>query len=126
MKDKNAKWESRGHFFAAAAEAMRRILVERARQYAGPKRGGDRRRVALEELNLTFDMAPDEMLTLDEALSEMERLDPRMSRIVKLRYFAGLSVDDTAAACGISPSTVDREWRYARTWLYRRLVEAFE
>lgn len=121
VQDREAEWDSRGHFFAAAAEAMRRILVERARKYAGPKRGGGRRRVAIEDSDLTFDIDPAEMLALDEALDELEQTDPRMQKITKLRYFAGLTVQETAAALGISPRTVNIEWSYARAWLYKRL-----
>ncbi len=121
VQDRQAEWDSRGHFFAAAAEAMRRILVERARKYAGPKRGGGRQRVAIEDSDLAFDIDPAEMLALDEALDELERTDPRMQKITKLRYFAGLTVQETAAALGISPRTVNIEWSYARAWLHKRL-----
>ncbi|UCC49064.1 MAG: sigma-70 family RNA polymerase sigma factor, partial [Gemmatimonadota bacterium] len=123
VQDKDARWESRGHFFAAAAEAMRRILVERARRYAAAKRGGGGKRVQLDELQLTFDMPSTTVLALDEVLTELERIDPQMGKVVKLRFFSGLTVEETAAACGLSTRTVDREWAYARTWLYKRLAE---
>jgi RNA polymerase sigma factor (TIGR02999 family) len=111
------RWDSRGHFFAAAAEAMRRILVERARSKARLKRGGDRRRVDLDLVELAADGPGDDLLALDEALGKLERKDPRKAALVKLRFFAGLTNEHAAAALGISPSTADNDWAYARAWL---------
>jgi RNA polymerase sigma factor (TIGR02999 family) len=113
-----SNWENRRHFFGAAVRAMRRILVERARQRAGPKHGGGRRRVPLEVGAVDEDSDPLDMLALDEALTELERKEPRVNEVVMLRYFAGLSVDETARSLGISPRTVNREWSYGRAWLF--------
>jgi RNA polymerase sigma factor (TIGR02999 family) len=111
-------WNSRGHFFAAAAEAMRRVLVESARRKRGPKHGGGRQRVDLEEA-LTYAQEPaDELLSVSEALDRLAREDPRKAELVKLRYFAGLSVQEAADVLGISRATADRYWAYAKAWLY--------
>lgn len=121
MSDQEAKWHDRGHFFGAAAEAMRRILIERARRVAGPMRGGGKQRVPLDQIDPTGTTAPDSLLALDEALSLLEEHDSRMAEVVKLRYFAGLNVADTAAALDLSPRTVKREWAVARAWLYQKM-----
>lgn len=123
MQNPEARWKSRGHFFAAAAEAMRRILVERARRVAGVKHGGGRQRLPMDAAELSFDTDPTEMLAIDEALAELERLRPRTCQVTKLRYFAGLTVDEAAAALDISPRTARNEWRFARAWLFQRLGE---
>jgi RNA polymerase sigma factor (TIGR02999 family) len=115
-------WNSRGHFFAAAAEAMRRILVEAARKRGRLKRGGDRQRLDLDALQLSVQGAADELLALDEALGEFAQAHPAQAELVKLRYFAGLTVAEAAQALGISTSSADRHWTYARAWLYRRIV----
>jgi RNA polymerase sigma factor (TIGR02999 family) len=115
-------WNSRGHFFAAAAEAMRRILVEGARKRGRLKRGGDRQRLDLDALQLPVQEAADELLALDEALAEFGQEHPDQAELVKLRYFAGLTVAQAAQSLGISTSTADRHWTYARAWLYRRIV----
>ena len=120
--EKALHWNSRGHFFAAAAEAMRRILVEQARKRSRLKRGGDRKRLDLEGLQLCVPEVGAELIALDEALSEFARKDPEKAALVKLRYFAGLTVPEAARALGISTSTADRYWTYARAWLYRRIV----
>jgi RNA polymerase sigma factor (TIGR02999 family) len=117
------KWDGRGHFFGAAALAMRRILVERARHRDRIKHGGGRDRVEFEDQVLS---APPEaegtdLIALDEALTKLEKLDERKAKVVSLRYFAGLSVEETAAALDISPSTVKNEWAFARAWLHREL-----
>ena len=110
-------WDGRGHFFAAAAEAMRRILVENARRKATLKAGGGRRRVDSAEAEPAL-AGPDlDLLALDEALAVLEARDKRKADLVKLRYFAGLTVDQAAAALGVSPSTADNDWAYARSWL---------
>lgn len=119
-------WNSRGHFFAAAAEAMRRILVERARSKHQLKRGGDRRRVELNENISIADERPIDLLALDEALSEFESREPRKAALVKLRFFAGMTRDEAASALGISSTTADRYWTYARLWLYERIERSHE
>lgn len=119
-------WDSRGHFFAAAAEAMRRILIDQARRKQADKRGGERERVPLnDELNVVprDDDLPVDLLDLDEALRELETAEPDKAALVKLRYFAGLSLEDTAQALGISLATAKRRWVYVRSWLYGKLHE---
>ena len=115
-------WNSRGHFFAAAAEAMRRILIDGARRKARPKHGGDRRRVALDEA-LPAAAPGDDVLALDEALRRLAEREPAKAELVKLRYFAGLSLDEAAACLGISPATAKRHWAVARAWLFAALSE---
>ena len=110
-------WEGRGHFFASAARAMRRILVDRAREKMARKRGGDWRRAAVEGDDVPIEPPSDEVLAVDEAIKRLEQEDPRKGQIVNLRYFAMMSTTETAAALGISAETVRREWRYIRTWL---------
>ena len=114
-------WDSRGHFFAAAAEAMRRILIERARRMATQKRGADRQRVDLDQLAAAADDRCDELLALDEALRELEQHDTQAAQLVKLRYFAGLTHQQAAEALGISRRAADRVWALARAWLYQQL-----
>jgi RNA polymerase sigma factor (TIGR02999 family) len=110
-------WNSRGHFFGAAAEAMRRILVENARRKGRIKRGGSLRRVDLERADLVFAAAPGDLMELDEALSRLAAEEPQATEIVKLRLFAGLSIDQAAQALGISRSVAFDHWAYARAWL---------
>jgi RNA polymerase sigma factor (TIGR02999 family) len=110
-------WNSRGHFFAAAAEAMRRILVERARHKKSQKAGGDRRRLDLAEVEPAVAGPDDNLLALHEALAKLERQDRRKAELVKLRFFAGLTTAEAARALGISPATADNDWAYARCWL---------
>lgn len=116
-------WDSRAHFFAAAAEAMRRILVDRARQKAAFKRGGDRHKVELDGGSAFDDIDCDEVLAVDEALQNLEAIDKRKSEVVKLRYFSGFTIEETAAALNIAPATVKRDWGYARAWLHEALNE---
>jgi RNA polymerase sigma factor (TIGR02999 family) len=116
-------WDNRGHFFAAAAEAMRRILVDNARRLGRAKHGGDRKRVDLEQNCLGENAPGDDLVALDEALTRLAAEDPEKAEVVKLRYFAGLSVEETAAALGISTATAKRRWRYARAWLYSALTD---
>jgi RNA polymerase sigma factor (TIGR02999 family) len=110
-------WSGRGHFFGAAAEAMRRILVERARQRRSLKRGGGRRKIDLDAVSAAREPEPHDLLALDEALGRLERLNDRAGRIVKLRYFVGMTVDEVAEALAISSRTVHREWEAAKAWL---------
>jgi RNA polymerase sigma factor (TIGR02999 family) len=116
-----AHWKSRGHFFGAAAEAMRRILVENARRKQQHRRGGGRRRVTLDEADLQIEVPSEELLALDEALERLEARDPLAARLVKLRYFAGLTMAQAAEALDISLRTAERNWSYARTWLHREI-----
>jgi RNA polymerase sigma factor (TIGR02999 family) len=120
------KWNSRGHFFAAAAEAMRRILVERARGKARDKRGGDWTRVDFETIDATTSLASDQVVALDDALSRLAEIDRVAGELVKLRYFAGLSLDQAAAALGVSTATAYRHWAYARAWLRSELLDETE
>jgi RNA polymerase sigma factor (TIGR02999 family) len=121
--DKNdAAWESRQHFFFAAARAMRDILVEQARRKAGPVRGGGRQRRELDEACAVLEPPSEDVLAVHEALVELEQQDPLKAKIVLLRYFSGLTTDETAEVLGLSASTLDRKWRYVRAWLLKRLV----
>ena len=119
--EKAQHWNSRGHFFGAAAEAMRRILVERARQRRSEKRGGDRHRVDIELAHLADASRSDKLLALDEAITRLESIEPSKAQLVKLRYFAGLTNKRATDALGISASTADRYWTYARAWLQREM-----
>jgi RNA polymerase sigma factor (TIGR02999 family) len=114
-------WDSRGHFFAAAAEAMRRILVDSARRKSRRKRGGCLQRVDLDEANLISLAAPDELLLIDEAIARLAQEDPRAAQLVRLRYFAGLSVEEAAKMSGLSRSMAYEHWSYARAWLHCEL-----
>ncbi len=124
LGSEDLSWNSRGHFFAAAAQAMRRILVERARQGETLKRGGSKIRLSLDEGNIVLDDAQaGQVLALDEALDQLTEVDERMARVVLLRHFGGLSVEDTARALDISTRTVKRQWQFAMAWLRKRLAE---
>ena len=117
------QWNGRGHFFGAAAEAMRRIIVERARSRRRLKRGGGAERVELEDCHLAVDDRSDEVLAIDEALSELQRHDQQAAELVKLRYFVGMEHQEAAQLLGISRHAADRLWLLARTWLARALQE---
>jgi RNA polymerase sigma factor (TIGR02999 family) len=117
------RWNSRGHFFTACAEAMRRILVDRARSRGAEKRGGDRRRVDLAKVEAVAEAEPEELLALDEAIEQLSRHDPAAGRLVQLLYFAGLSVEQAGEAMGISRASAYRTWTFARAWLRCRLGE---
>lgn len=121
---RDSSWNSRGHFFAAAAEAMRRILIDEARKRKRQKRGGGRQRISLDEaatLVVDADAPAGDLLALDEALVKFEIAAPEHAELVKLRYFAGLTIDEAAASLGISVATAKRQWVYARSWLYGQL-----
>src|SRR5436190_2210553 len=117
-------WIGRGHFFAAAAEAMRRILVENARRKHALRRGGDRKRLDLTQVDPVAPADSDEVLALNDALEKLERKDPAKCELVKLRYFAGLTVEQAAEALGISPAPAYRYWNYARAWLHQEVSGA--
>jgi RNA polymerase sigma factor (TIGR02999 family) len=116
-------WDSRGHFFAAAAEAMRRILIDDVRKRRRPKHGGGRRRLDLDGLALPQPDRGDDLLALDDALKALAEKEPIKAELVKLRYFAGLSVDQAAACLNVSPATAKRYWTVARAWLYAALAD---
>lgn len=121
IKDDEPSWENRGHFFAAAAEAMRRILVDRARRKATVKHGGSLRRIDMDTELISDQGRAAELLALNEALTELEQHDPRAAQVVKLRYFVGLSQQETADVMQICRRTADRHWALAKAWLYRQL-----
>lgn len=116
-------WNGRGHFFAAAAQAMRQILIEQARRKNAVKRGGDARRIDLDVVEPEIEPPSADILALNEALTELEESDPRKARLVLLHHFAGLNMNETAAALGVSVSTAEREWRFTRALLYTRIRE---
>ena len=119
--EKSQSWTSRGHFFSAAAEAMRRILVDHARRRDSVKRGGHRRRLKSADLPAPEEFRVDDLLDLDEALRKLALVDPMAARLVELRVFGGQSVDESAAILELSPSTAKRTWNYARAWLRREV-----
>lgn len=116
------RWQDRAHFFAVAAQVMRRILVEHARRH-NLKRGGDVPHVALDEAALVGADADVDLVALDDAMTALARVDPRKMQVVEMRFFGGLSVEETAEVLGISPVTVKRDWRMAKAWLYRELAD---
>jgi RNA polymerase sigma factor (TIGR02999 family) len=115
------EWKNRAQFFALAAQAMRRVLVDYALSRRAAKRGGDQRQVPLEEAELVSEAQAAEVLALHDALSDLERMQPRLAQVVECRYFAGLSIEETAAAIGTSAATVKRDWTVARAWLNREM-----
>ena len=117
-------WASRGHFFAAAAEAMRRILINHARDKARIKRGGDRRRIDLDGIDIAEAAAPDDLLDLDDAMTRLGQENEQCGELVKLRFYAGLTIDQCAEVLGVTPRSVKRYWAYSRAWLAEALTEA--
>ncbi len=121
VNQRDANFENRLHFFAVAAQIMRRILVDYARRHHASKRGGDLYKLSLDEALVTSEEKGADLLALDEALERLAAIDPRQSRVVELRVFAGLTLEETAQALNISPSTVRREWSMAKAWLHRQI-----
>jgi RNA polymerase sigma factor (TIGR02999 family) len=119
--EKARHWDSRGHFFAAAAEAMRRILLNRARDKGRMKRGGQFHRVDLDKVELAVDAPNEDLAAIDEAIERLAEENPECAKVVKMRFFAGLSIDEAAAALGISARTANRHWAYARAWVFDAL-----
>ena len=117
------KWDSRGHFFAAAAEAMRRILIDNARKKKRLKRGGDNQKVELDQANFAIESSDVDIESLDRALTKLESQNESHAAVVKLRYFAGMTIEQTAEALGVSAATVKRSWAYAKVWLKREIGE---
>ena len=121
LPGEGAGWQNRGHFFGAAAQAMRRILVDHARRRNAAKRGDGAIRVTFSDLNVEAEESSVDVEALDEALQQLKREDERLEQVVTMRYFAGLSIEQTAAALKTSPATVKRDWNFARAWLFERL-----
>ena len=121
--EKAQQWDSRGHFFAAAAEAMRRILVENARRKKSLKRGGGRGRVQFDHVNIAADEPTLDVLALDEALAEFEASEPQIATLVKLRFFAGLTIEQTAESLDLSVRTVNRHWAFAKARIYQQITD---
>ncbi len=121
-KPQAASWDNQRHFFAAAAEAMRRILIDRARARRADKRGGGRARRSFDDVEPAAPEVPEDLLALDEALTRLAEKDAAKAELVKLRYFAGLTLEQAARTLGISPATADRHWAYARVWLLREMT----
>lgn len=119
---KKIAWQNRAHFFAVTAQVMRHILIDHARRRGYAKHGGEMRQVSLEEVSLMSEQRAAELVALDEALDELAKLDPRKSRVVELRYFGGLSLEETADVLEVSIMTVRRDWRAAKAWLFRAVT----
>ena len=120
VDQRNVRWQSRSHFYGIAAQLMRRILVDHARKRHSEKRGGGDARIPFDEA-LGMPTKARDLVALDDALSDFAKLDPRCAKIVELRQFGGLSIDETATALGVSPATVKRRWEFGRTWLFKQL-----
>jgi RNA polymerase sigma factor (TIGR02999 family) len=123
VSDGDRTWQNRAHFFGAAAEAMRRILIERARQKSRLKRGGGQTRLNIEDLELAQTTPDDKILLVDEALALLKIEDPELERIVALKFFGGLGNEEIAETMGLAPRTLDRQWAYARAWLFRYITD---
>jgi len=119
----DVRWENRRHFFGAAAQAMRRVLVDQARRRDAEKRGGDLERVSLTQVDIATEDAQVDVLAIDALLGELEQVNPRLVRTIELRYFGGLDIEATAEVLGVAPATVKRDWAYARAWLLERLSD---
>jgi RNA polymerase sigma-70 factor (ECF subfamily) len=124
VDQRNIRWQNRAHFFGIAAQAMRRILIDHARRHARLKRGGPAAQVTLDEGMLSAEARSIDLLALDEALQRLALLDERQGRVVELRFFGGLSVEETAEVMDLSPATIKREWSMAKAWLYSQLATA--
>src|SRR6186997_456114 len=121
---KDVHWQNRAHFFAISAKLMRSILVDHARSHAYAKRGGGAPKVALDEALIVSQERAGEVVALDDALQRLEQIDPQQSHIVELRFFAGLTIEETAAVLDLSPATIKREWNTAKAWLHRKLSQS--
>jgi len=123
VDQKNVQWQNRAHFFAISAQLMRRILIDRARKRYNSKRGGDVRKVSLDQAAIVSTGRSSDLVALDEALTDLEAIDQRKSKVVELRFFGGLNIEETAEVMSISPATVQREWSMAKAWLYREISQ---
>jgi len=120
--NQNQKWNGRAHFFGAAAEAMRRILIENARRKGAQRHGGGQQRVDIEEIDVASPAKDDQLLAINEALDKFAAIDPVKAELVKLRYFIGMTIPEAADILGVSEPTAKRHWAYARAWLYREIA----
>ncbi len=126
IDQKHVRWQNRAHFFAISAQAMRRILIDSARRHTADKRGGKGEKISLEEVALVCSNPDSNLLALDEALNKLAQIDEQQSRIVELRYFGGLTIEETATVMNLSPATIKREWAMARAWLYEAIAGGSE
>jgi RNA polymerase sigma-70 factor, ECF subfamily len=125
VEQRSVNWQSRAHFFGVAAQLMRRILIDHARGHLRQKRGGDEKKVSLDEAFVFSEQQADELLAVDDSLNQLAKIDPRQAKIVEMRFFGGLSVEEAAEALGVSPKTVKRDWSVAKAWLYADLKERY-
>jgi RNA polymerase sigma-70 factor (ECF subfamily) len=123
VEQRSVNWQSRAHFFGVAAQLMRRILIDHSRGHLRQKRGGEQKKVLLDEVFVFSEQQADEVLAVDDSLNRLARIDPRQARAVELRFFGGLSVEEAAEVLGVSPKTVKRDWNVAKAWLYADLKE---
>ena len=123
VEQRSVNWQSRAHFFGVAAQLMRRILIDHARGHLRQKRGGEQKKVLLDEVFVFSEQQADKVLAVDDSLNRLARIDPRQARAVELRFFGGLSVEEAAEVLGVSPKTVKRDWSVAKAWLYADLKE---
>lgn len=123
VEQHSVNWQSRSHFFGVAAQLMRRILIDHARGNLRQKRGGEHKKVSLDEAFVFSEQQADELLAVDDSLNRLAKVDPRQARVVELRFFGGLSVEEAAEVLGVSPKTVKRDWSVAKAWLYADLKE---
>jgi RNA polymerase sigma factor (TIGR02999 family) len=124
VDQRDVRWQNRAHFFGVAAQVMRHILIDHARTQLRLKRGGDAQQVPFDEAIVMAPERADELIALDEALTQLEVADPRRSKVVELRYFGGLSIEETAEVLNVNPTTISRDWRWARAWLYRAVTSS--
>jgi RNA polymerase sigma-70 factor, ECF subfamily len=125
VEQRSVNWQSRAHFFGVAAQLMRRILIDHARGHSRQKRGGDEKKVSLDEAFVFSEQLADELLAVDDSLNQLAKIDPRQAKIVEMRFFGGLSVEEAAEALGVSPKTVKRDWSVAKAWMYADLKERY-
>lgn len=125
IEQRSVNWQSRAHFFGVAAQLMRRILIDHARGHLRQKRGGEQRKVSLDEALIFSEKHADELIAVDDSLNQLAKIDPRQAKVVELRFFGGLSVEEAAEVLGISPKTVKRDWSVAKAWLYADLRERY-
>src|SRR6202142_1300608 len=126
VEQRSVNWQSRAHFFGVAAQLMRRILIDHARGHSRQKRGGEDKKVSLDEAFVFSEQQADELLAVDDSLNRLAEIDPRQARVVELRFFGGLSVEEAAEVLGVSPKTVKRDWSVAKAWLHGELKAAYD